>query len=215
MPTTYSKAKPPILDLLADAIARYHGPLKEAEVTVGVLCAWPGPDDEHPVKLHGYPCLATIRVTPYRQRVHGIEDAVITLDGPAWAQKTEAEQLAILDHELQHLELVRDRDGILKADDQGRPKLKLRLHDWQLGGFEVIAQRHGQAAAEVQAFRAERDQYYQSVFAWSDDMAGEPVQDCAEPAQVEVTGPSGQTVSFTSADLDKVARVARAARAAR
>lgn len=37
----------------------------------------------------------------------------------------------------------------MKTDDVGRPKLKMRLHDWQMGGFREIAQRYGSDALEV------------------------------------------------------------------
>lgn len=209
MPVTYTKAPESVGDLLSDVLVRYHGELVEHEVTVGVLVAHSGEDRKPPVKLHGYPCAATIRVTPYKQRVQGIEDALITLNGALWAAFTEAERAALLDHELEHLELVRDREGQVKADDQGRPKLKLRLHDWQLGGFESIAKRHGPAAPEVTAYRAAHERYYQCLFAWSDDMAEEPVEiDNVEfansiarkAAGVPVVPPAAATARFPTSE---------------
>jgi len=160
---------------LDDVMKRFHGPLVDAEVTVGLLFAWQSEGgDMAPVKLHGYPCAAVVRITPYRQRVQGIEDAVITVDGALWSQMPDVERTALLDHELYHLELARDKDDQIKSDDAGRPKLKMRLHDWQLGGFEAIARRHRDAALEVQAFKATQKTYSQALFAWGDDMAGEP-----------------------------------------
>lgn len=209
MPVIYSKAAEPALDLLADTIARYHAELAENGVTVGVLVAHPGDDGEPPVKLHGYPCAAVIKITPYKQRVQGIEDAVITLSGPHWRGLDEAGRVALLDHELEHLELSRDREGNVRSDDQGRPKLKLRLHDWQLGGFESIAKRHGPAAPEVTAYRAAHERYYQCLFAWSDDMAEEPVEiDNVEfansiarkAAGVPVVPPAAATARFPTSE---------------
>lgn len=159
-------------EVLDTVIEEYHPHLREHGVTVGLLAAWPrAGGDDAPLKLHGYPCLAVVKVTPYRQRVQGIQDAVITLDGPAWERATEAERIALLDHELTHLELIRDDDGAVKTDDALRPRLKCRLHDWNLGGFEVIARRHGDAAPEVVAWKEAHTAYSQAVFAWADDNA--------------------------------------------
>lgn len=170
-----AKASPEMRSKLDDVMRRFHGPLVDHEVTVGLLVAWPAEGgDGVAVKLHGYPCAAVVKITPYRQRVQGIEDVVITLDGALWAEMSDAERTALLDHELYHLDLARDKDGQVKADDAGRPKLKMRLHDWQLGGFEAIGRRHRDAALEVQAFKEAQKTYSQALFAWGDDMAGDP-----------------------------------------
>jgi hypothetical protein len=50
-----------------------------------------------------------------------------------------------------HIAVRRDRDGAIKSDDGGRPKLKLRKHDFEIGGFVEIAKRHGPESLEVQA----------------------------------------------------------------
>ena len=171
MPTLIP-AKRDVLDLLAQTIHHYHSDLESAEVTVGVLVAWPKrAGDEFPVKLHGYPCQAVVKITPYRARVQGVQDAVITIDGPNWERLDEGERIALLDHELTHLELVRDDEGNVKGDDHGRPKLTCRLHDWELGGFAAVAKRHGNAAPEVKSWREAHTAYHQAVFAWGDDNA--------------------------------------------
>lgn len=46
-------------------------------------------------------------------------------------------------------------------------KLKMRLHDWQLGGFIAIARRHGGHAPEVRAVRACVDDKGQYFWDWS------------------------------------------------
>jgi hypothetical protein len=173
MATTYTRPKPDadVHDVLSEAIDRWHPELAAAEVTIGVEFAWPSERGDHALKLHGYPAAAVVAITPYRQRVRGVEDAVITIDGPAWKDFSDAEKLALVDHEAVHLELVRDEDGYVKSDDHGRPKLKMRLHDWNLSGFRVIAERHGPAALESQMFRDAHRKFYQAVFSWSDDQA--------------------------------------------
>jgi hypothetical protein len=76
-------------------------------------------------------------------------DAEILIDMEQWEKLTDNQRLALLDHEITHLEVQVDDVGLVKTDDQGRPKLKLKLHDWQLGGFRSIAQRYGADAIEV------------------------------------------------------------------
>ncbi len=211
---TKPRGDDPIRELLVDAIHRFHGDLEEAEVFVGLLYAHPPEgseaDDDTPVlKLHGYACAALVRITPYRQRVQGMPDAVIEIDKGRWDKLDEAGQLALLDHELQHLELVRDDEGNIRADDCGRPKLKMRLHDVQLGVFDAIIRRHGKASLDAQMVAETAERYRQTVFAWGDDQVG---GESAVPPGVEaleITGPDGQTVSFGPKAFDTIAKASR------
>lgn len=175
---TYTKPKPgsELHEILAAAIEEWHPELSEAGVTIGLQVAWPGENadpDVSAVKLHGYECAAVIRITPAKWRLRGVEDAVIEVDGKTWERLTEPERVALIDHELTHLEIARDKDGVIKSDDQGRPKLKMRLHDFQIGGFGEIVRRHGSSALELQNLKATVSAYRQQVFSFSDDMAGE------------------------------------------
>ena len=43
-----------------------------------------------------------------------------------------------------------DDHGVPLTDDAGRPKLKMRPHDFEVGGFFDIVQRNGSAAVEAQ-----------------------------------------------------------------
>lgn len=155
--------------LMRDVMQEHHQDLHGAEVTVGMLAKWPGEDDvdDKPVlTLHGYACLATVKVTSLKDRVLGVEDAIITLDGREYEKLSDREQRALLDHELEHLVLVCDADGNIKADDHGRPKLKIKNHDWQLGGFIEVVERNGDASLERQAFQKWADGYRQLLLPW-------------------------------------------------
>jgi hypothetical protein len=110
-------------------------------------------DGEPAVKCHGYPAQAVVSVIPYKQRVDKRADAEIILDEQNWVDLTEPQQRALLDHEITHLQMQTDENGFVKTDDVGRPKLKLRLHDFQLGGFRTIAKRYGADAPEVKLAR--------------------------------------------------------------
>jgi hypothetical protein len=64
------------------------------------------------------------------------------VDAYRWPELDELTQVAVLDHELTHLELVTDDEGTVKYDDYGRPKLRMRLHDICHGWFSEVAKRH-------------------------------------------------------------------------
>lgn len=171
MATTYTKAPSAVLQLIQQVMHKHHPALAFAEVRVGALMA--RVEDEHgnvvpgAVKLHGYECAATIKKLPVKQRVLGNPDALITIDEGTWKELDSLERHALIDHELTHLQVLRAGGGIVdydpetetcigvpKLDAADRPCLRMKLHDWQLGGFESIARRYGIDALEVQALRS-------------------------------------------------------------
>ena len=157
--------------VLEDVLAEYHPELAEAGVTINLLFA-NSTGNGPAVKLHGYPCAAVVKINGLKARVEGVMDATITIDGDAWPDWSTGQRKALIDHELYHLELAHDaKTGNYKYDDAGRPKLKMRNHDWQMGGFDAIARRHGQAAFEVQAVRVLATERGQMFWAWGDDTA--------------------------------------------
>ena len=174
MPIAYEKASPATMTMLAD-VQREHHPYRLDCVTIGVLMASAGEDkDGNPkpaVKVHGVEALAKIRVVGLRDRAHDMPDAQIVIDAACWDRASDDERRALLDHELTHLSWVGrsaraefDTDGKTgeitesgKRDDLGRPKLRMRLHDYELAGFDEVARRHGRAAPEVRAVEAFAD----------------------------------------------------------
>ena len=117
-----------------------------------------GESQPGPLKLHGYLCYATVKITSYKDRVKGLGDAEIVIDAEVWDRIDEPTKKAIIDHELTHLLSIWDA-GALVTDDAGRPKLQLKLHDYHFGGFESIAKRHGASSIEVQTMQSIRKQY--------------------------------------------------------
>lgn len=163
MPITYETAPASVLDLLAKVMRKHHPELARAEVRVAVLMALT--DDASPaVVLRGYQCAATIQKLSIKQRVLTNHDALMILDGNRWLDWPERSQQALLDHELTHLEVGIDKDGFLKTDAIGRPKLYMRLHDWEIGGFEAVARRWGSDALDVVAARRFRREYGPTLF---------------------------------------------------
>ena len=153
---TYERLEPShhICQRLLAMTQTYH-PLLHGVVTVDVLlCRKVDADGEivdPAISVNGYPALAKIKINSLEDRVQGKADATITIDGNHWDEWPTPRLDAILDHELTHLELRVDKDGALIRDDCGRPVLRMRRHDFQIGGFHSVAERHKQDAAEVEA----------------------------------------------------------------
>lgn len=158
---TYTKPDPETVGLLNHAMKLYHERLKLAEVTIGVLAAH-GPVSEETgertgpaIKHHGIKALAKVRIVSLRDRAHGLPDAEILIDGDEWPMLSRQQRIALFDHELTHLELAGE------TDDLGRPKLKIRQHDFQVGWFHEVAERHGSSSIEVQQAQQFADEHGQ------------------------------------------------------
>lgn len=145
------------VQLIKSTLEKYHPELVEAGVTVEALMAFN--DTGYPVKANGYPALACIRIVPLKSRIKGMADAEITIDKGAYDALNEPQREALLDHELNHLIVKRDKEQNIKVDDLDRPCLKMRKHDYQMGWFKVIAERHKENSPEV----------YQAKLLWRND----------------------------------------------
>lgn len=130
------------------------------DVTVGLLCVRSDdPDKEEQVLKHAkYPAAAMVKIISAELRAAGMPDAMIIVDGFCWDSMTDEERLAVMDHELFHIDWLVDAEGTHKRDRQGRPKLSIRLHDRQYGWFDAIAARLGRASAEVRQARQLADE---------------------------------------------------------
>lgn len=122
----------------------FYQDLSRAEVTVEILHCQGG------LRHHGYAAAGTVKVNSLKDRAAGLADCRIVLDGDGWEKWDRKRRQALLDHELFHLELQRDKEEQIKADDLGRPKLRLRLHDHQLGVFEEVIARNKQHSFDAQ-----------------------------------------------------------------
>lgn len=149
-----------------------HAPLLDANVTIEIIMAHGARDDDgdlcgDAITHHGRKALGLCKIVKELDRVKGMADAEILLDGDYWPTIDEDNQRALLDHELHHISL-KLKDGQHQFDCAGRPKLKLRKHTIEVGWFSVIAERHGAASLErIQAkeIMDEAGQYFFPVFA--------------------------------------------------
>lgn len=150
--TTYQLADTPVHTLLSETIGTYRQDLSEAAVRVGVLMAVNENGDA--VKHHGYPASATIKIVPQKDRITKGYDAEMVIDEKAWESMNKKCRVALLHHELMHLELKRDKEGTIELDDNGRPKLKSRPGDFNAGdGFKEVIAAHGESAVELLSYR--------------------------------------------------------------
>jgi hypothetical protein len=148
---TYVRADDDLIEHLNHVMQQYHPRLVDVELRVDFLLALRGESDEYALTAHGYGALATIRKTNLKDRVKGLGDCELVIDGDHYEEWSERELHALLDHELTHIELVVDKKtGNTKRDDHGRPMVSMRLHDRQMGWFDSVAKRWGDASAEVQ-----------------------------------------------------------------
>lgn len=150
---SYSLASEDVERIIAAVREEYYSPDLDG-VTVGALFVFDLEATE-PVLTHGgYPAQAVCRITPVWDRALGVADAVIVIDRSNWLMLGAPQRHALIDHELHHLERVLDEDTDLpKSDAVDRPKLRIRRHDHQLGWFDVVAERHGEASIEVRQAR--------------------------------------------------------------
>jgi hypothetical protein len=163
MGTTYTICGDDVKQLIKAAMDTHHPTLSEAGVTVHAIYAERYDEDGEPIaaiKVHGVPAVAKIAITALEDRVRGIADAKLTIDRGQWHGMAESRRLALLDHELTHLVLKLDEDG-LKLDDIGRPTLKIKHHDWELTGFAAVVERHGEASVEARQFARFEEAYGQ------------------------------------------------------
>lgn len=94
-------------------------------------------------------CLGLAKKVGQKDRAMGRGDAEVLLDADFWVGAGDEKRRALLDHELHHLAIKKDKYGVFKVDDMMRPIIRMRQHDYEFGWFTIIAQRHGVNAKEV------------------------------------------------------------------
>lgn len=178
MPVTYQTASNETMSSVL-AVARSEYPEIAQHVTINVMMAFPPVDKEgektgHALKHNGWPAAAVVKINSLKDRAEGKHDVTIFISDDEWQELNARRREALIAHELHHITIVVDEENGIVKDDLGRPKLKLRKHDWQLSGFKEIAERYGNDALEVTTFREVAHEYRQMLFPWGDDMAGRP-----------------------------------------
>ena len=164
MSTSFSLADQDVTDLLDDVMRDRHRPLFDAGVKVGVIMAVSDTGDA--VTDGGHGCYAKVKVVSLKDRLTKGFDAELLIDLRKWRDELRHRQrVALLDHELSHLELteyayapVLDSDNRptgeqeivgVERDDLDRPKLRLVKGDVQAGdAFAAVISRNGEDSLE-------------------------------------------------------------------
>ncbi len=148
----YSIANEEVNLTIQKVMKENHGDLHAAGVTVTALIAR---SEEGPaIKVRGSEAAGCIRITKLAERTLGLGDALMTLDGERMDAWTSKRLQAVIDHELRHLMLAKNkRTGEIQLDDEGRPKLRIRPHDFEFGWFARTAELYGEESYEVSQAR--------------------------------------------------------------
>lgn len=155
MPKTLVEAGDTVEANASRVIQKHFPDLTAAGVTVSY---WFANNATGPALRHnGYPAAALVKITSYENRVKGVADATVEIDERHWQAATTDERDALLYHELNHLIPVEETNddrraetGKWRTDDLGRPKLRMRKHDWQMGGFWGTIEHYQENAVELQ-----------------------------------------------------------------
>ena len=148
----YSIANEEVNLTIQKVMKENHGELHAAGVTITALIAR---SEEGPaLKVGGKEALGCIRVTKLTERTLGLGDALMILDGESMIAWSSKRLQAVIDHELRHLMLAKNkRTGEIQLDDEGRPKLRIRPHDFEFGWFARTAELYGEESYEVSQAR--------------------------------------------------------------
>lgn len=170
---TFQRCDKTIDELAATILTQYetHKPLVAIGVKIDYVFAFPDYNDKglplnDALTKNGIKALGICRKISLKDRALGRGDVEISLDGDWWQNASGDEQAALLDHELHHVSVKADSAGNAQYDDLGRPLIKLRKHDVEVGWFSLIAERHGIASQE--RIQAKRIMDTEGQFYWPD-----------------------------------------------
>lgn len=142
-------------EFIRQVLGKYHQRLVCAEVKVGVFFTRAsrnsfGEIESPAIICRGSPAYAVTRLTSPKERVFVPYDAIIEIDEDQWSDYLSEEQrVALVDHELTHLEIIR-KNGEIELCSDSRPKLRLQNYDWQSTGFLEVLSRHRENSLELQ-----------------------------------------------------------------
>ena len=145
MATTYQKCDETVRELLDELLQKHRSDLIDAQATIELLFAF-GTDGKPALKKSGQVVLGRCKINSLQDRAEGKADATITLDGDRWPKMNDRRRLALLHHELTHID--RWEPGDKDRDDLGRPALAARHGDWNFDGFHRILDLYGEDSVE-------------------------------------------------------------------
>ncbi len=134
----------PLFAIANDLIEKYHHHLRQANIQFAWAYSWTPDDDD--IRQLG----KAKKVADPDRAMHGF-DWIIMLNREAWEQDlSEAQRVALIDHELCHCGVVYTDDNNPKLDEHDRIVYRVRKHEYQ--DFADIARRHGKNAPGLVEF---------------------------------------------------------------
>ena len=137
---TYQKCPKAVGELVEVLLNKFdtHRPLVATDIKIDLVFAYADEDEKgrllnDALSKDGIKALGITRNVSLKHRALGHGDAEIALDANWWGSATAEEQAALLDHELHHIAVKSDKQGNVRYDDLGRPIIKLRKHDVEVG----------------------------------------------------------------------------------
>lgn len=147
---SYSKAQDEVTKRVASVLKKHHSDLHASGLKIDLICVVNDEEGAPAIEQRGQRCYGLAKIISAKERSIGRGDCEILIDEVAYSGFSDETRDAFLDHEISHFELVRNKHGIPKMDQNRRPKLKTRYHDHEFGWFADVATRHGAASLEVQ-----------------------------------------------------------------
>ena len=149
MSVWYSKADEELVATIKEVMKKHHEDKHIEGVTVDCLLAHTDRIDGTAIKSRGTYALAYIRITSLMERVMGMADALMIIDHASMQLWKENRLRAVIDHELEHIQLIREKkNNQPRRDDHDRPMLGIKQHDYQFGWFEAPVKHYGYDAVE-------------------------------------------------------------------
>ncbi len=134
-------------DLINDE--RYE-PLKSYEINVQLFYKYGKRDKEGELKTpalqkNGKAIYAQTKIVSAFNRITDDTDVKIILNKDLWDELSKEERIAILDNELNYIQIKEDKEGepIYISEDSNKVQLKLRKPDFFCEGFLEIMNIHG------------------------------------------------------------------------
>lgn len=164
MPTEYKVADDEVIDVMREVMRKHEWfrDLIERDVRVEVLFAWA--DNNQPVKCHGVPALAAIKVVGAEERATGGPDLRIKVDAKRYEALSPTSRQALFAHELYHAEVQFDDAGHVKLDAYRRPVIKLIPDHWSINGFRPLVDWYGENSVEMISYRRVSEMLAQRSF---------------------------------------------------
>jgi hypothetical protein len=192
---TFDPAPERVNQVIREVIDEYYPDLVEAGAKIGAVFAYATVDKDGEktgpaMTKDGRQVLARIKRNSEEDRAAGKADATITFDADEWRRLDDEldgarRQRALVDHELHHLVVLREKEGNrVRTDDKGRPLFKMKPHDWEITGFKAVVERHGPASYEHEEANRFRDTYGNLLFSFAKEHATqETIPGVAAPAR--------------------------------